>query len=75
MTRKLSNWSKPGEKPPMVGVWETDPGGGLRGFNYWDGECYGPTRATPFQAFLDRGLYKGKATHVWRFRGLARKPE
>ena len=75
MTRRLSDWSKPGETPPMVGVWETDLGGGLRGFNHWNGECYGPTRATPSEAFWDRGLYQCQATHTWRFRGLADKPE
>ena len=72
MTRKLSNWSKPGEKPPMVGVWLTDYG---TRYQYWDGRRWRCAMDSPRAAFNARGIESGCDQPTVRFRGLATKPE
>ena len=82
MTRRLSKWSKPGEKPPMVGVWETklidepepDPNG-VRFFQHWNGEFYGCTEATAQDAKTSAGNVSSICMEKICFRGLADKPE
>ncbi len=77
MTRRLSDWSKPGEKPPMVGVWETDLFSGVDPvFQGWDGQCYGLPASTPTRAAFELQhcrirIYRSTVC----FRGLADKPE
>ena len=79
MTRRLSDWSKPGEKPPMVGVWETDY---LRGrktvrrcFQYWDGYRWHWADRTVQDAYEMRDASSACKQDAVRFRGLADKPE
>ncbi len=73
MTRRLSDWSKPGEKPPMVGVWETDYCG-RASFNFWNGRTWGPSHQTVRAAYRFREGYQFRG-ETWLFRGLADKPE
>lgn len=78
MKRKLSNWSKPGERPPCVGVWEThqptdDGVGGL--YNYWNSRSWGGSELSPQKAYLARRYTSSLKLKTTRFRGLAEKPE
>lgn len=73
MTRKLSDWSKPGEKPRMVGVWETDFLGGV--YQYFNGERFRIAGYTPKEAWLFRRESSRCNQSAVRFRGLAEKPK
>lgn len=78
MNRKLSNWSAPGERPPCVGVWETNDTkdiriGGL--YNYWNGKKWMGSAYSPSSAYLCREFKSCLDNKNTRFRGLAEKPE
>ena len=73
MTRRLSDWSKPGEKPPMVGVWETDFCN--RSYQHWNGEWWGYASEAVDTAYENRGRPSYCCAAWVRFRGLADKPE
>ena len=76
MTRRLSKWSKPGEKPPRVGVWETcSPKFDTVFFQHWNGEFYGLCSDTPHDAYETRNIRSARKLKYARFRGLADKPE
>ncbi len=76
MTRKLSNWSEPGEKPPMVGVWETCYSDfSCVYFQYWNGKFYGSCANSPQQAYDVRNFRSYRNLKLARFRGLADKLE
>ncbi len=76
MTRKLSAWRKPGERPPCVGVWETDYGNKRRRvFQYWNGNVWGLKGRDPYDAMLYSGVVSCCNQSTIRFRGLADKPE
>lgn len=51
-------WSKPSERPPTVGVWQTayrrDLDEPTKFFNYWDGKVYGMTCRDVFLAEMAR---------------------
>ena len=78
MTRRLSDWSKPGEKPPRVGVWETklkwQSNLPYRIFQHWNGMFYGLGCASPEIASKYANIASSEQEIV-RFRGLADKPE
>lgn len=75
MTKKLSAWGAPGEKPPCVGVWETDyinlesPT-----YQYWNGQVFKSADDTPFGAYTRRDQPSYCNQSKVRFRGLAEKP-
>ena len=76
MTRRLSKWSKPGEKPPMVGVWETrSPEFDNVFFQHWNGKFYGLCSDTPHDAYEGRHIRSMRTLKYACFRGLADKPE
>ena len=80
MTRKLSKWSKPGEKPPMVGVWMTDYSAAMESrtaftYQYWDGYSWKYAMPTVFWAYSMRREPSFCNQTTVRFRGLADKPE
>ena len=78
MTRRLSDWSKPGEPPPMVGVWETKLAHETEGcgtYQHWNGEFYGFCSLTPGIARGMRECLTGIPPEHICFRGLADKPE
>ena len=76
MTRRLSDWSKPGEKPPMVGVWMTNfydaPD---YSYQYWDGNEWRCAAEDPGSAHELRYAPSSCTQSTVRFRGLADKPE
>lgn len=77
MTRRLSKWSKPGEKPPMVGVWKTD----FRStpdwptYQYWNGREWKCAADSVQVAYVLRHKPSCCSQSTVRFRGLADKPE
>lgn len=76
MTRKLSDWSKPGEKPPCVGVWETDYNSiGDGTYQWFNGNYFMHAASSPRYAFNLRHLKSNCNQFNVRFRGLAEKPE
>ena len=76
MTRKLSNWSKPGEKPPMVGVWMTDFYLPPRySYQYWDGNEWRCAAEAPGSAHELQYARSVCNPSTVRFRGLADRPE
>ena len=79
MNRKLSAWSKPGEKPPCVGVWETrqpiDVYIPRRYYNFWNGRSWSASARSPKEAYKRRKIYGYLIEMDVRFRGLAEKPE
>ena len=76
MTRKLSAWSKPGERPPCVGVWMTDYQNEFEPtYQYFDGAEFRVERATSDLAYLWRKVSSACTQSTIRFRGLTEKPE
>ena len=77
MTRRLSDWSEPGEKPPMVGVWETDyrAAKNKRAFQYWNESFWGVRCDTEYEAKEYGWISSCCNADKIRFRGLADKPE
>lgn len=79
MNRKLSAWSKPGEKPPCVGVWETRQPVDryVHGpyYNYWNGQTWRESAKSPKEAYTRRRIYALLDEKAMCFRGLAEKPE
>ena len=77
MTRRLSKWSKPGETPPMVGVWETDfcSTPDCPTYQYWDGREWKAASDFAQGAFYNKNMKSLCDPSVVRFRGLADKPE
>ena len=74
MTRKLSAWSKPGEKPPCVGVWETNYANKTEPTYQWfDGNKFMNAASSPSQAFLKRKIKSLCNQSTICFRGLAEK--
>lgn len=76
MTKKLSAWSQPGEKPPCVGVWETDyaTDDGPT-YQYWDGLAFRCAGFSPEDALWGKWRTSWCDQSMVRFRGLAEKPE
>ena len=75
MTRRLSNWSKPGEKPPMVGVWETHTGNFDTLYQHWNGKAWGAYSISVDGAYRGQDRPSQSNPLRIRFRGLADKPE
>ena len=74
MSKKLSNWSAPGDKPPSVGVWQTRDREGMIAFNQWDGYGYGPSSESAEDAYKSRNMYRFDGI-TRSFRGLVNKPK
>lgn len=73
--KKRSVWSAPGEKPPCVGVWETDYIGGNNPiYQYWNGKSYRYASYNLKRAYSFRHRKSGCDQSKVRFRGLAEKP-
>ena len=74
---KLSDWSKPGEKPPMVGVWETDfcAARDWPIYQYWNGKQWRHASDFVRVAYDNRFTPSSCNQSTVRFRGLADKPE
>lgn len=75
---KLSDWSEPGEKPPMAGVWETklaDETEGSETYQHWNGKFYGFCSESPSAAWYMRYRRTEVRLENTCFRGLADKPE
>lgn len=76
MTRKLSNWSEPGQKPPRAGVWETCATQfGAKYYQHWNGMFYGLCSPSIEEAYENRSARTDCPLEETRFRGLATKPE
>ena len=76
MNRRLSDWSKPGENPPMVAVWETcDPRFTAKFYQHWNGTFYGVCSNSPQDAYRLRNFSTDWPISETCFRGLADKPE
>jgi len=72
MSKKLSNWSAPGDKPPSVGVWQTKDREGRIAFNHWDGYGCGPSCTSVEAAYEARNMYRSNwGTRSFRDLALA----
>ena len=69
---KLSDWSTPGEKPPCVGLWETDYiNDSSPTYQYWNGSHFMCADYSPQLAFKFKHLKSFCDQSTIRFRGLA----
>ena len=76
MDKKLSDWSAPGEKPRMVGVWKTDYSKGFKDvYQYFDGKEFKGASATAKGAFSARAHKSFCNQSTVRFCGLIHKPK
>ena len=71
---KLTSWSKPGESPPSVGVWNASLWCDPDIYRYWDGRHWWLAGVTPEEAMHSRQRPFSMQSEV-RWRGLAEKPE
>lgn len=70
---KLTEWFEPTQKPDLKGVYETDSGDGILGYQYWNGVRWGSWGYDVNDAMSEFRMKSFFQNVYWR--GLAEDPK